>query len=187
MSLKLLVPNLFPCLGDEERSKQAKLWVGDFPPLFYVGPNAFSGTDRSLRRHSENFATFFQGDFLHRRLSKLWDRAGDSSSIAWPHKGLTKCTLCGIVLFKLNTFLVMFLRVPSIDSTCFHVRRVYRGSFFPLGTDSMFPVYLGIKGDRFISDLSLTYKLVYYNLYHVSNFMQNCPIFMQNWMYWICM
>jgi hypothetical protein len=33
--------------------------------------------------------------------------------------GSTKRTLCGIVLFKLNTFLVMFLRVPSIDSTCF--------------------------------------------------------------------
>jgi hypothetical protein len=33
--------------------------------------------------------------------------------------GSTKCTLCGIVLFKLNTFLVMFSRVPSIDSTCF--------------------------------------------------------------------
>jgi hypothetical protein len=35
------------------------------------------------------------------------------------NKGLTKRTLCGIVLFKLNTFLVMFLRIPSIDSTCF--------------------------------------------------------------------
>ena len=34
-------------------------------------------------------------------------------------RGLTKRTLCGIVLFKLNTFLVMFLHVPSIDSTCF--------------------------------------------------------------------
>jgi hypothetical protein len=34
-------------------------------------------------------------------------------------KGSTKRTLCGIVLFKLNTFLVMFLQVPSIDSTCF--------------------------------------------------------------------
>jgi hypothetical protein len=33
--------------------------------------------------------------------------------------GLTKGTLCGIVLFKLNTFLVMFLCVSSIDSTCF--------------------------------------------------------------------
>ncbi len=33
-------------------------------------------------------------------------------------KGSTKCTLCGIVSFKLNTFLVMFLHVPSIDSTC---------------------------------------------------------------------
>ncbi len=34
-------------------------------------------------------------------------------------KGSTKRTLCGIVLFELNTFLVMFLQVPSIDSTCF--------------------------------------------------------------------
>jgi hypothetical protein len=33
--------------------------------------------------------------------------------------GSTKRILCGIVLFKLNTFLVMFLHVPSIDSTCF--------------------------------------------------------------------
>ncbi len=33
--------------------------------------------------------------------------------------GLTKPTLCGIILFKLNTFLVTFLQVPSIDSTCF--------------------------------------------------------------------
>ncbi len=41
------------------------------------------------------------------------DADGYSSS------GSTKCTLCEIVLFKLNTFLVMFLRVPSIDSMCF--------------------------------------------------------------------
>jgi hypothetical protein len=34
-------------------------------------------------------------------------------------KGPTKRTLCGIILFKLNTFLVRFLHVPSIDSTCF--------------------------------------------------------------------
>ncbi len=34
-------------------------------------------------------------------------------------KGSTKPTLCGIVLFKLNTFLVMFLHVPSIDCTYF--------------------------------------------------------------------
>ncbi len=37
MSSKLLVPNFFCCLGDEERSEQAKLWFGDFPPLFCVG------------------------------------------------------------------------------------------------------------------------------------------------------
>ncbi len=28
---------------------------------------------------------------------------------------------------------------------------------------------------------------MYFNLYHVSNFTQNCPIFMQNWMYQIWM
>ncbi len=71
MSLKLLVPNFFHCLGDEERSEQAKLWVGGFPPFFCVGPNAFSGMDRSPRRHSENVTAFFQGGFLPRRISKL--------------------------------------------------------------------------------------------------------------------
>jgi hypothetical protein len=30
------------------------------------------------------------------------------------------------------------------------------------------------------------YKLVYYNLYHVSDLMQNCPIFTRNWMNRIC-
>ena len=34
-------------------------------------------------------------------------------------KGSTKCTLCGIVLFKLNMFLVMFSRVPFIDIASF--------------------------------------------------------------------
>jgi hypothetical protein len=33
--------------------------------------------------------------------------------------GSTKHTLCGIALFKLNTFLVKFMQVPSIDSMCF--------------------------------------------------------------------
>jgi hypothetical protein len=33
--------------------------------------------------------------------------------------GVTKRTLCGIVLFKLITFFVMFLQIPSVDSTCF--------------------------------------------------------------------
>jgi hypothetical protein len=40
MSSKLLVLNFFCCLGDEERSEQAKLGVGKSPPLFCVGPNA---------------------------------------------------------------------------------------------------------------------------------------------------
>ncbi len=45
--------------------------------------------------------------------------SGGSSVRSGAGKRLTKRTLCGIVLFKLNPFLVMFLRVPSIDSTCF--------------------------------------------------------------------
>jgi hypothetical protein len=63
-------------------------------------------------------------------------------------KGLTKRTLCGIVLFNLNTFLVMFLQVPSIDSTCYCVRRVYsRGSiFYFLVLILRIPTYLGVKG-----------------------------------------
>ncbi len=43
-------------------------------------------------------------------------RKPSSTTVA---KGLTKHTLCGIILFKLNTFLVLFLQVPSIDSTCY--------------------------------------------------------------------
>jgi hypothetical protein len=99
-------------------------------------------------------------------------------------KGPTKCTLCGIVLFKLNTFFVMFLRVPCIDSTCFFVYVGFIGDhFFLLSTDS---TYLRVPGDkggsilfrlRFFFGTRFMYKLVYYNLYHLSNFMQNHPIF----------
>ncbi len=103
-------------------------------------------------------------------------------------KGSTKRTLFEIVVFKLNIFcfhvwersLVLILRV-------FCVRRVYRGSiFFSLVLILRIRAYLGIKGDRFFSDLGFffgahfVYKLMYYNLYYMSNFMQN-------WMYQICM
>jgi hypothetical protein len=44
----------------------------------------------------------------------------------------------------------MFLHVPSIDSMCFCVRRVYRGSiFFSLVLILHIYAYLGIKGDWF--------------------------------------
>jgi hypothetical protein len=47
----------------------------------------------------------------------------------------------------------MFLQVPSIDSTCFPVRRVYMGSiFFSLVLILRIPAYLGIKGEQFFSD-----------------------------------
>ena len=52
----------------------------------------------------------------------LWGGFGNSlgrTPLGRDPKKLTKRTLCGIVLFKLNTFLVMFLCVPSIDSMCF--------------------------------------------------------------------
>jgi hypothetical protein len=65
--------------------------------------------------------------------------------------------------------LVLILRV-------FRICRFYRGSiFFSLVLILHIPAYLGIKGDQFITDFEFffggrfTYKLVYYNLYHVSN------------------
>jgi hypothetical protein len=74
----------------------------------------------------------------------------------------------------------MFLQVPSINSTCFPRMWGLSGiNFFLLSTDSTYsrvpgdlwgPIFfrLGILfGARFM------YKLVYYNLYHVSNFTQN--------------
>jgi hypothetical protein len=49
----------------------------------------------------------------------LQELKGFTFATALDPRGLTKRTLCGIILFKLNTFFAMFLRVPSIDSTCF--------------------------------------------------------------------
>ncbi len=92
-------------------------------------------------------------------------------------KGLTKCTLCGIVSFKLNTFLVMFLQVPSIGSTCFpHTWGLEGINYYLLSTDSTSSCVPGDQGGPFffrrdfffISHLTL--KLVYYNLYYMSNF-----------------
>jgi hypothetical protein len=49
----------------------------------------------------------------------------------------------------------MFLRVPSINSTCvFCIRRAYRGSiFFSLVLILRIPVYLRIKGDQFFQTI----------------------------------
>ncbi len=58
--------------------------------------------------------------------------------------------------------------------------------FFLLSTDSTYSHIPGDKGGPIFSDLQnffgarFTYKLVYYNLYHVSNFMQNRLIFTRN-------
>jgi hypothetical protein len=58
----------------------------------------------------------------------------------------------------------------------FCIRRVYRGSiFFSLVLILRICAYLGIKGDHFFSDTRFffgarfIYKLVYYNLYHLSD------------------
>jgi hypothetical protein len=97
-------------------------------------------------------------------------------------KGSTKRTLCVIVLFKLNTFLVIFCVSLVLILRVFRIRRVCRGSiFFSLVLILRIPAYLGIKGDQFFSDFArFMYKLVYSNLYYVSNFTRNCSIFTQN-------
>ncbi len=69
----------------------------------------------------------------------------------------------------------------------FRVHRVYRGLiFFSLVLILRICAYLGIKGDQLFSDLRFfsaarfTFKLMYYNLYHMSDFTRNRPIFTQN-------
>jgi hypothetical protein len=76
--------------------------------------------------------------------------------------------------------LVLILRV-------FGVRKVYRGSIFCLlSTDSTYSHVPGDKGGsvffrlKFFFGTRFTYKLVYYNLYHLSDFTRNRPIFMRN-------
>ncbi len=75
--------------------------------------------------------------------------------------------------------LVLILRV-------FCICRVYRGLvFFLLGTDSTYFRVPGDKGGPMFFRFQIffgarfMYKLVYYNLYHVS-VTQNRPFFMQN-------
>ncbi len=78
-----------------------------------------------------------------------------------PHKWSTKRTLCGIALFKLNTFFSHVLHVPSIVLCVFCIRRVYRGSIsFSLVLILCICAYLGIKGDWFFSDLGFFLALV---------------------------
>jgi hypothetical protein len=62
--------------------------------------------------------------------------------------GLTKLTFCGVILFKLNTILIMFLQVPSIDST-FFLRPWGLLIFFSLVLILRIPMYWGVKGDQF--------------------------------------
>ncbi len=113
-------------------------------------------------------------------LRKYLNWKGVSHKIFANRKGSTECTLCGIVLFKLNTFLVMLFHVPRLILRVICIRRVYRGSFFfSLVLILHILAYLGIKGDHFFTDLGFffgacfTYKLMYYNLYQVSDFTQN--------------
>jgi len=87
MSSKLLVLNFFCCLGDEERSEQAKLGVGKSPPPFLCWAKClFPGTDRSLRRCSEKLYHLLQeGLSSQKALKTVGDRAGDSSRIVCSH------------------------------------------------------------------------------------------------------
>jgi hypothetical protein len=61
------------------------------------------------------------------------------------------------------------------------------GDCFFFSTDLRIPVYLGIEGDQFFSDLRnflgghFMYKMVYYSLYHVSFFTKiECNEFARN-------
>ncbi len=110
----------------------------------------------------------------------------------------TTHSLCSAVRGRLNVhcvgsynsnwihFLVMFSQVLSIDSTCFlRTLGLFSFSLVLILRISRIP---GDKGGpiffrlRIFFKARFTYKLVYYNLYHVSNFTQNCLIFMRNWM-----
>jgi hypothetical protein len=73
----------------------------------------------------------------------------------------------------LERSLVLILRV-------FCIHWVYRGLIFSsLVLILRIHTYLGIKGDQFFSDFGFffgarfMYELMYYNLYHVSDFTQN--------------
>ncbi len=76
-------------------------------------------------------------------------------------RGWLNVNCVGLYYSNWILLLVMFLRVPSIDSTCFHIHRVYRGSiFFSLVLILRIRAYLGIKGDHFFSDLGFFLALV---------------------------
>jgi hypothetical protein len=78
-------------------------------------------------------------------------------------KGLTKHTLCGIVLFKLNTFLVRFLCVPSIDSLCFFAYIGFIGNHvFLLNTDSTYSRVPGDKGGLILFRLGIFFWHSFY-------------------------
>ncbi len=80
------------------------------------------------------------------------------------NKGLTKRTLCGIILLIwIHSFLVIFLQIPSIDSTCFlHMWGLWGIIFFSLVQILRIPTYLGIKGDQFFSDLAMFFCWLFY-------------------------
>ncbi len=87
-------------------------------------------------------------------------------------------------IIQIEYFLVMFLRVPSIDSTCFpHTQGLQGIIFFSLVLILRISTYMRIQGDKKLSDLRIffgacfTFTLVYCNLYHVSHFTQKTSDF----------
>jgi hypothetical protein len=128
---------------------------------------------------------FSRASFFKKTCYVCQKYGGTCTSWYSENKGSTKRTLCGIALFKLNPFFVMFLSVPSIDSTCFFAYVGFIGDqFFLLSTDSMYLCIPGEKGGSiFFRHKNFFrcsfYKSVHYNLYHLFNFTQNRPIFMQ--------
>jgi hypothetical protein len=97
--------------------------------------------------------------------SNIWDCIESSAS--------PKRTLCGIVSFKL--YMIFFMCFAGTPTSLVLILQI--------------PAWFGVKGDCFFQTrnffgIHFTYKLVYYNLYHMSTFTQNWML--QICMYWIC-
>jgi hypothetical protein len=97
------------------------------------------------------------------------------------NRGLAKCTLFGIVLFKLNIlFSHVFLRSLVVILPVPRVRGVYRGLiFFSLVLILCIPVYLGIKGDQFFFDKDFLLAVVLH-INWCTRICITCPILPKN-------
>ncbi len=87
---KLLRPNFFHCLGDEERSEQAKLWVGggELPPLFSCWAKNVSIQCCATVDESRCVCLFFDKKWLHEIICSLeqlrWGATEAETALQYP-------------------------------------------------------------------------------------------------------